>query len=78
MNNYLTEKIAEVYKERFDDDKAYLTVKLKELDQHESKYDALKFIATQMDSTGLRMLADKLRMPDSNGLRNIQQIWVYL
>lgn len=76
--NYLTEKIAEVYKERFANDKGYLSEKLEKLEKHKNKYDALEFIATQMDSTGLQMLADKLGMPDSSGLRKIQQIWMYL
>lgn len=76
--NWLSEQIAKVYIERFEDDESYLSEKLERISEQESKYEAMQFIATNLDEIGIEMLSEKLGIKNSDDLKSLQKIWAYL
>jgi len=54
--NYVTQTLIDIYKERFADDKPYLSEKLEELEAHENKYDGLDFLCSKADRTTIKQI----------------------
>jgi len=59
--NYVTRNLIEIYKERFKNDKSYLSEKLEILESHNNKYDGLDFLVGS-DATTKEMYSNKTQL----------------
>ena len=74
LMNYVTQTLIDIYKERFVDDKLYLSEKLEELEAHENKYDGLDFLCSKADGTTVKMYADKTELTVED-IETLKDMW---
>lgn len=67
--NYVTRNLIEIYKERFKNDKPYLSEKLEILESHQNKLDGLSFLIGA-DATTKEMYSDRTQL----SLKEIEQL----
>jgi len=72
--NYVTQTLIDIYKERFEQDKLYLSEKLEELETHKNKYDGLDFLCTKADRTTIKMYADRTELTVAD-IEALKEMW---